>query len=264
MVTCTLLLLSNHLLGQTIVREYNSTTYSDPNQIINGCGGLAIQFSVSPQSGHNYSNYSWSIISGGTPTPFSSLANPFEQFNTPGLYSVSVTYDDDVDGTVTLSTAVNSIVVYNQPSGSFYADRTNVCVDDNVTLYNTTPGTFSSMEFLVDNQLYTVNGDSAVITVNNPGQFEVALSGTSSDGCSFIYRETNFLTVQAPFTSTFTASQTISCAASQLVTFTASSIDVNSSSVSPTYYWDFGDGTLDTTNTATISHTFNSGALTRF
>ncbi|OHX65438.1 hypothetical protein NH26_03285 [Flammeovirga pacifica] len=264
MVTCTLLLLSNHLLGQTIVREYNSTTYSDPNQIINGCGGLAIQFSVSPQSGHNYSNYSWSIISGGTPTPFSSLANPFEQFNTPGLYSVSVTYDDDVDGTVTLSTAVNSIVVYNQPSGSFYADRTNVCVDDNVTLYNTTPGTFSSMEFLVDNQLYTVNGDSAVITVNNPGQFEVALSGTSSDGCSFIYRETNFLTVQAPFTSTFTASQTISCAASQLVTFTASSIDVNSSSVSPTYYWDFGDGTLDTTNTATISHTFNSGGGSDF
>ncbi|ANQ48564.2 PKD domain-containing protein [Flammeovirga sp. MY04] len=263
-ITCTLLLLSNCLLGQTIVREYNGTVYSDPNQIINGCGGLAVEFSVSPQAGHTYSNFSWSIVSGGTSTPFSSLANPFEQFNTPGLYSVEVTYTDDVDGVVTLNTAANSIVVFTQPSGSFYANRTNVCVGDNITLYNTTPGTFNSLEFLVDNQLYTVTGDSAVITLNNPGQFEVALSGSSSDGCSFIYRETDYITVQAPFTTTFTASQTLSCAASQLVTFTATSTDVDGNTVNPTYYWDFDDGTLDTTSTATTSHTFNSGGGSDF
>ncbi|WP_281614079.1 PKD domain-containing protein [Flammeovirga sp. SubArs3] len=266
-LTLTLTLLANALLGQTIHRVYQGSTETDPNTVISGCGGVALQFIISPQLNHTYSNYNWEIYDGVTYTPFSNLAEPYHQFNSTGIYGVRVTYDDTFGGATSSVTATipnNAIEVYSRPDGQFYADKRNICVGEEITLVNITPGTFSSLNFLVDNQLYPVVNDSAKVTINNSGSFDVALSGTTTDGCQFIANEAGYITVQAPFTSTFTTSQTISCASTQTITFTASSIDTDGLTVTPTYFWDWGDGTFDTTNVAAIQHTFDSSDGTDF
>ncbi|WP_044203722.1 T9SS C-terminal target domain-containing protein [Flammeovirga sp. OC4] len=270
LIICTLSLLVNKLHAQTIIREFNGTTYTDPNVVINGCGGVAIDFSVSPLPDHSYSNYQWSRIENGIIQPsFSMLADPFEQFNTTGVYGISVTFDDydstNLSTTTrTLTTAANIIEVFDQPEGSFFADVQSVCVGGTITLTQTTPGTFSSLSFLVDNQLYALTGDSTTITLDNPGDYDVVLSGTTTDGCQFIRRMNDYLHVEKPYSTSFIASQTLSCNTTQNVTFTATSTDIDGGSVSPTYFWNFGDGTLDTTSINTVTHTFDRAFGTDF
>ncbi|KXX68788.1 PKD domain-containing protein [Flammeovirga sp. SJP92] len=264
LIICTLSLLVNKLHAQTIIREYNGTTYSDPNVVISGCGGVAIEFSISPQASHSYSNYMWSRIDNSvTQAPFSNLPTPFEQFNTTGVYGMTVTFDDydslsATTTTKTITTGLNIIEVFDQPEGSFFADVQSICVGGTITLTQTTPGTFTSLSFLVDNQLYPLTGNTTTITLNDPGDYDVVLSGTTTDGCQFIYRQNDYIHVEKPYSTSFTASQTLSCNTTQNVTFTATSTDIDGGNVSPTYFWDFGDGTLDTTSINTVTHSFDS------
>ncbi|TRX69801.1 hypothetical protein [Flammeovirga kamogawensis] len=256
-VTCTLTLLANRLHGQDLVRTSGGINY-DTTQVIQGCEGVAIQFSIDGPD--TYSNFNWSTdYNGNTYT----IAEPFEQFNAFGNYSISVTFDDS-GGTSYTRTVTNKIVVYDQPEGSFYASATNACIGDTITLVQTTPGTFSTLEFLVDNKLYTVTNDSAKIVLDNYGDFDVVLSGVTSDGCSFIRRENNYIHIETPFTTDLTINQTISCATTQSVIFTATSTDSDGNSVSPTYYWNFGDGNFDTTSANTSMHTYNIADGTNF
>ncbi|NME67107.1 PKD domain-containing protein [Flammeovirga aprica] len=264
LIICTLSLLVNRLHAQTIIREYNGTTYSDPNVVISGCGGVAIEFSISPQANHSYSNYQWSRIENSvTQPPFSNLPTPFEQFNTTGVYGMTVTFDEydsilTTTTTRTITTGLNIIEVFDQPEGSFFADHQSICIGETITLTQTTPGTFTSLSFLVDNQLYPLTGNSTTVTLNNPGDYDVVLSGTTTDGCQFIYRQNDYIHVEKPYSTSFTASQTLSCNTTQNVTFTATSTDIDGGNVSPTYFWDFGDGSLDTTSINTVTHTFDS------
>ncbi|AZQ62018.1 T9SS type B sorting domain-containing protein [Flammeovirga pectinis] len=256
-VTCTLTLLANRLHGQDLVRTSSGINY-DTTQVIQGCEGVAIQFSIDGPD--TYSNFNWSTdYNGNTYT----IAEPFEQFNAFGNYSITVTFDDS-GGTSYTRTVTNKIVVYDQPEGSFYASSTNACIGDTITLIQTTPGTFSALDFLVDNKLYTVTNDSAKIVLNNYGDFDVVLSGITSDGCSFIKRENNYIHIETPFTTSLSIDQAISCATSQAVLFTATSTDSDGNNVSPTYYWNFGDSNYDTTLTNTSSHTYNISDGTDF
>jgi PKD repeat protein len=196
-------------------------TASFTSNVTSGCAALTVQFTSTSSS--NSTNFNWEFP-GGSPAT-STEQNPLVVYNTPGVYSVTLTVSNGA-GNAT-STQNNYINVSNTPSANF-----NATVAGSVASFNNTSANAQS---------YAWNfGDGTSATEANPthiyltdGTYTVELTATNSCGSSTF---TQIVTVVTPPTAAFTTSGTIGCAPFTVEFTNTSSANAN------TFNWDFPNG----------------------
>lgn len=204
-----------------------------------GCGSTSIQFQN--QTTGNPA-YTWNFGDGSLP---SSLANPSHVYSAPGIYNVSLLA---VQGSCTdADTLTGYIHIYPQPSASFSA--TNVCLGDTSFFTNLSSGNGT----VITGWQWDFGDGSSTVTAANPshlysipGTYYVQLTAATGN-CS----DDTTITVNvspAPVVN-FSASPLNGCGPLTVV-FN------NTSTGSPVYSWDFGDGS--TSQLLNPSHTYTS------
>ncbi len=191
---------------------------------LDGCGSLAAAF-VNTTTGTP--SYSWNF---GDGSPNSTSANPTHTYSVAGTFSVTLIASQGTCADTLIRT--NYITIYNSPLSSF--STTSVCIGDSVRFTNLSSGNGEPISN------YTWNfGDgnfssqiSPTHFYTTPGTYNVLLSIITphcTDDTTIV------VTVSAGPVVSFTPSATTFCG-NQSVTFT------NTTTGSPVYSWNFGDG----------------------
>lgn len=179
----------------------------------------------------------------------SALSNPFHRYVTAGTYTVRlITIVNNCP-----DTAFVNIHVFPNPVPVFSTDTTAGCnLPFLVDFIDATPGNIVAWSWNF--------GDTGTDTVQNPihpyntsGTFNVSLTVTDSNGCSGTSTLNQYIVISAPIAN-FTETPDSGCIPLN-VTFNSTSISVDPIA---TYYWIFGDGTIDSTSGAQASHIYNT------
>ncbi len=204
-----------------------------------GCGPLPVSFSNTTTGSPTYN---WSFGDGSS----SANASPTHTYTTAGTYSVTLIA---TQGSCADTLSVNNLIqVFNSPRSVFSVNN-SICLGDSMNFTNSSIGNGSPISS------YSWNfGDgspaSSVVSpshyYSSPGSYSVVLTANNancSDDTTIIVNVSN-----GPIAS-FTAPITSSCGS-----FTANFN--NTTSGSPVYLWDFGDGSATSTS-ANPSHTYS-------
>ncbi|MCX5769395.1 MAG: PKD domain-containing protein, partial [Candidatus Hydrogenedentes bacterium] len=205
-----------------------------------GCIPLDVQFTDT--STGNPTAWEWDFGDGGS----SSEQNPLYTYNTPGVYTVSLT----VSNASGPDTAVqeNLIVVLGVPAGSFEAIPTSGCAELEVAFSDTSTGSPDSYSWDFGDGATSTDASPSHVYMA-PGTYSVTLTVQNNCGQDTVV-ETDLIVVTGPPTASFDAAPT-SGDAPLLVQFT------DTSAGGPTSLsWDFGDGGAGTSSSPT--HTFAS------
>ncbi len=206
---------------------------------LSGCGSLAASF-VNTTSGSP--TYTWNF---GDGTATSSAANPTHTYTTSGTYSVSLIASQG--SCIDTLVRTNYITIYNSPLSSF--STTSVCIGDSVRFTNLSngngepitnytwnygDGNFSSQ--ISQSHYYTAAGTYnvllSIITAHCVDDTTIAVTVSPGPVVNF---STPTLSNCGPLTASF----------------------ANTTTGSPTFTWDFGDGT-STSSAATPTHTYTT------
>lgn len=212
------------------------------------CAGESVSFTSTIDGVYN--SVQWQF---GPPGATSTQLNPTRVYNTPGLWSVTLSVNG-AHGCVHDTTITDMIFVRPLPSVDFTASGTNSCqAPFDVTFTPITGPDVVSWQWYFNhpNQNITTNQNSPTYTYNAPGNYSVRLVVTDIYGCTNSIVKNNFIQI-APTTVDFTMDTSQGCAPLSIV-FTN-----NSSSFEPiiSYSWDFDDGS--TANTQNTAHTFTN------
>lgn len=212
-----------------------------------GCVPLTVNFtSTSTSAVDPIATYIWDFGDGNTTTTASPLTS--NTYTATGVYSVMLIIQT-VNGCADTFICNNCIRVGTTPVADFGVIPDTVCVDILVGFYDSStvsPGNITGW--------YWNFGDGGFSTLQNPGH---AYSDTGTyqiylvaynNGCADTSLFQNVV-VQLP-RAEFTYS--LSCTNYYTVTFISTSIGADS------VFWDFGDGTQDSSNTINPVHTYPS------
>ncbi len=252
----TLIAISNAGCSDTSI---NTIIVNDPPQanfnfLNNQCAGASVQFndiSTTPQG--SISNWTWVFNSIDTLT--GSISN--YSFNSDGQYPVQLFIQAS---TGCLDTIQQNIDIIPGPINSF--STTNTCLGETSQFVNTTSITGG---LTVDYE-WTFNTNDTSLLVNPTftfpsllaANYNVFLTATASNGCADTLTEV--IHIGEPAQVEFSIDDDTVCTNS-LVLFSDSSI-IPSGEIVTKLTWDFGDGTLDSTQ-STVSHFYsNAGAYT--
>ncbi len=190
-----------------------------------GCGPLTVQFTNSTT---NAIGYSWNF---GDGTPLSTQTNPSHTYSSAGTYTVILT----ASGAGSCSNSISHVVSVGPPPTSSFTSNNNICQNDTIFFVNQSTGNGSTITSLS----WNFGDGSPPTTSTNPyhiytstGVFNVTLTATSA-----LCSDDTVISIsvnQAPVAG-FTTSAVNGCAPLN-VNFT------NSTTGSPTYNWNFGDG----------------------
>lgn len=197
----------------------------------------------------NASSYSWNFGDGSS---LSTTASASHSYTSSGTYTVTLTATNSCGS----SSASQTIVVNNLPSSpASITGPTSVAVGGVVGLSDaTTGGVWSS-------------SNTAVATINNYGIVtgiaagSTTISYTVTNGCgtssvSYVVTVTGSSSSCVAPTANFTVNTSNQCLATNAYIFTNST-----TGTSPTYSWDFGDGstvsTVNGTHTYSVAGTYN-------
>ncbi len=189
-----------------------------------GCGSLTTTF-VNSTTGSP--SYIWNF---GDGSAFSSVLNPTHTYSTSGIYSVTLIATQGTCADTLVKT--NYITVYDSPISSF--TTSDVCIGDSVHFTNLSNGNGEPITN------YTWNyGDGNFSSQTSPAHYYTS-AGTYNVLLSIITTHcvddtTISVMVSAGPIVSFTPSATTICG-NQNVVFT------NTTTGSPIYSWDFGDG----------------------
>lgn len=207
-----------------------------------GCGPLTVNFTDNSSGFAAPVTYAWDFGDGGTST----AQNPVHIYNTPGVYTVSLTITD-ANGCTSTRTRSNYVQVIG-PDVNFGGTPTAGCAPLTVSFSDSTnfgaPITSWSWDF---GDGATSNLQNPTHTYLNPGTYDVSLTVTDLDGCSRTFTQPNFVFVTQPQAG-FSASDTIACLG-VTIDFTDTS-----SGIGLSWLWDFGDGNTSTAQNP--SHTY--------
>jgi PKD repeat protein len=177
-------------------------------------------------------SYWWSFGDGNN----SSQQNPSHAYSNPGNYNVSLVVTNSFGCSDTL-TQENFIIIYPQQTPAFSASDSSGCPPFTVTFGSLTANaTGWAWDF----------GDGNTSALQNPthtyqdtGSYDVTLTFTAANGCTYTNTASDFITVQNNPVAAFTVANTSGCAplAAQ---FTNQSVNSGS------WYWEFGDGYTST------------------
>ncbi|MEO1384426.1 MAG: PKD domain-containing protein, partial [Bacteroidota bacterium] len=193
----------------------------------------------------------WDLGNGDSST----LNNPVITYPTSGTYNIRLTVTDD-NGCI--STATESIAVFDGPTASFFTNDVLGCPPHTVGFTNTSTGPASIASYVWD---FGVSGSSSTLpsptfTYNDTGSYHVSLMVEDVNGCRDTLVRTDYIQVREP-QADFTTSSTQLCEGERVIFMDASMGDTTLVN----WFWDFGDG-----NTAigdTVQHTYTAdGAYT--
>ena len=204
-----------------------------------GCGPLPVSFNNTTTGSPTYS---WNFGDGSS----SANPNPIHTYTASGIYSVTLIA---TQGTCADTFSVNSMIqVYNSPQSSFSVNN-SVCLGDTMYFANSSTGNGSP----INSYLWDFGDGSPTSSLtspshlySSPGSYSVVLNANNancSDDTTIIVNVSN-----GPIAS-FSAPLTASCG-SFIVNF------INTTSGSPTYVWDFGDGSA-TSSALNPSHNYS-------
>ncbi|MFK8006955.1 MAG: PKD domain-containing protein [Saprospiraceae bacterium] len=190
-----------------------------------GCAPMQIQFT--DQSSDNVSGWNWSFP-GGTPAT-SSEQNPLVNYNTPGVYEVTLEVSNPFNSSTVTET--NYITILDVPTANFTFNETG-----NVINYNNTSTN-------ADTYLWTF-GDGETSMDENPshtyvddGNYTVTLEATNVCG-TVVTQE--IISIVTPVSVGFTADVTNGCSGLEVQFTDASSNNVTG------WNWTFAGGTPNT------------------
>ncbi len=196
---------------------------------VEGCGTLDVDFtnlSVPPGS-----SFLWDFGDGQTST----LENPSIIYTNPGTYTVSLT----VDGTLT-ETKIDYITVYTKPTPDFSSVSVlSGCAPLGVNFSGSDGGSAITSWYwdFGDGNTSDLQNPTHVYDVQNT--LTVTLVVVDDNTCQGFVSKSNYVTVYKP-TADFDADNKFACEGNINASFTNLSSALG---VSPSYLWDFGDGT---------------------
>jgi PKD repeat protein len=237
----------------------NTITVNDPPQanfnfLNNQCAGASVQFNdISTTAQGTINNWTWVFNSIDTLT--GSISN--YSFNSDGQYPVQLFIEAS---TGCLDTIQQSIDIIPGPINSF--NVTNTCLGETTQFVNTTSITGG---LTVDYEWIFNTNDTSILV--NPSfafpsslasDYNVFLTATASNGC--VDTLTEGIHIGEPAQVEFSIDDDTVCTNS-LVLFSDSSI-IPSGEIVTKLTWDFGDGTLDSTQSTATHFYSTSGAYT--
>ncbi len=168
-------------------------------------------------------NFTWDFGNGNS----SNDTNPFHDFETDGIYTVTLTAENEC-GSVSLT---ETFEIVTEPLAGFSADITTGCADMTVNFMDMSSGNTTSW-------LWTFEGGSPsssteqhpTVVYDTPGSYTVTLVATTSAG-SNTYTQNQFIIVNTVPDVDF--STTVSGATINFL---------NNTTGGTTYLWEFGDG----------------------
>lgn len=222
-----------------------SASASFTTSATSGCTPLNVNF-TNTSSG---TSYSWNF---GDGSPASTLTSPNHIYSTPGIYTVTLTATRGNCSAVIQN--ANLIQTTNSPLASFSAPA-SVCVGNNISFINSSTGNGSS----ISSYSWNFGDGTPLSTQANPvhsfltaGIYSVKL--TISTGACGDDTTININVSSGPIAA-FSAPIVSGCG-SVLVNFS------NSSSGSPSYIWNFGDGSATSTLSSPTHNYANPGNYT--
>jgi gliding motility-associated-like protein len=158
----------------------------------------------------------------------------------PSLGSTTYT----VTGTSTagcINTDQVNVVVNPIPAVAFTPGATTGCAPFTTTLTNTTTGV-SNCVWTISNGTTLTGCGTVPVTFTQAGCFDVTLTTTSAEGCSSSMTANDLICVEAPPIASFEPSE------NQLSNLNTEVNFNNTTTGATTYLWDFGDGSLTSTD----------------
>lgn len=183
------------------------------------CDAGSVQFSNSSIDGEEYL---WDFGDGQTSTD----SIPLHTYAAPGNYSVSLTTTDLTAGLDSTLIQTQLVHVYATPDATIQlSGNDTICFGSSITLSSATP---------TANFLWSDGSSNPTLDVNTAGEYWVDVINTDFTACADHSDTIEIFVAPLPDAS-FTFSNV-----DHLVTFT------NTSPVSDSYFWDFGDGATST------------------
>ncbi len=212
-------------------------TINNSNQCVNSNSFVFTNTSVGGAT------YSWNFGDATT----SSLTSPNKVFTAAGVYSVKliVTTSNGCKDSVT-----QVVTVLAKPTPSFNVVGITACSSNlTITLNNTTPtavGTTYVWSFGDGTNSIAANPSK---TYSSIGTYTIKLVVSNGNGC--VDSISQNITISTKPTAAFTVSDTLQCVNGTAIVFTDASINT----VTPAYYYDFGDGTFSLLQNPTKTYT---------
>lgn len=209
-------------------------------------------FTVDLQStSQDASQYHWDLGDPSSILDTSIVDSAAYTYNNPGAYPVTLIITDVNGCKDTLIDTLKSL----GPLPYFYADTLTGCRPLTVTFADTS-ATDSTLTLWIWN---FGDGSPNDTTANNSishtyaltGTFNVTMTVRDTNGCVKTITKTNY--IQPTFPNPSFTVDTFACKF-DVLTYNASATTV----VGGTYCWNYGDGTLDTTNNPIITHAYTS------
>jgi gliding motility-associated-like protein len=234
LITTILLLLFTHTGAQAVVANFTADFTS-------GCSPLVVHFT---NTSSGATSYAWNL-GNGTLTPG---INPSTSYITPGTYTVTLTASGS--GGSDVKTMV--ITVHPAPTISFFASDTTVCPGAFVTFTSTSiagvPGPVTYFWNFGDGSNSTLASPSHSYSL--PGNYNVTLSITNSQGCTKLLTKIAYMTIYSPPGVGFTGSPVNVCNPPSAVTFA----NTSSGALPLSYLWTFGFGPSSTLANPSITY----------
>lgn len=183
--------------------------------------------------------YRWQFPDGSTST----AKNPNYRFSTGGPQRILLTVNSSYGCSQTLDTTIN----INFTPTDFTIPE-NICINTPVTFTNVPGADLISSQWVFSNGVTSLDVN-ATVSFATPGTYQVTLNNAYANCLSEV---TKTITVTAPPSFDFNATNLIGCEAPFTTNFTATSTGAS-------YLWDFGDG--NTSTLANPSHTYQSPGI---
>ncbi|MCI4668479.1 MAG: PKD domain-containing protein [Bacteroidia bacterium] len=210
--------------------------------VTEGCAPLGVGFTnLSTSTTDPIATYLWNFGDGNT----SNQANPFHTFVNSGSYDVSLTVV--TQGGCTETMVYSQVTVGDTPVASFVANPLVACVGQDVAFSSNSVGNPLGYfwSFGDGGDAFTTN---PVHTYQDTGTFSVLLLVNNLGCWDTLYRE-NYIRVVGAVAG-FDPTPDNGCNPPTPVQFADNSINAS------TWYWDFGDGNIDSVPSPT--HVYNS------
>ncbi|HRP30525.1 MAG TPA: PKD domain-containing protein [Agriterribacter sp.] len=228
--------LTQAVTAQTPVANFSAN-------VMEGCAPLRVNFKDESTGDPKY--WDWEFTDGGTFSQLANQQNPGITFSQPGTYSVTLVVRNANGANAVTKT--NYITVYPSPNVSLSADLTTACLPASIQF----TGTASTSVGTISDWAWDF-GDGTTSTQQNPnhtyadpGYYNVALTVTSSNGCSRRTSRARYIRMVSGIVADFVNAPAVMCKPPFGIAFTNES----SGPGRLTYSWNFGDGnTSDSTN----------------
>lgn len=236
------------LLGFTIFGlNANAQTCTMKYSAKEGCIPFSIKFSVSLTGGKIVKSYSWDFKDGNNSTD----SAPAKIYSTAGSYvpTVKIIFTDN---TFCIATAADTIHAYGLPTAVIGLPTKKIqCFQGNMFDFKSNSKLSADGWPIVKYIWLFGDGDSS--TQQNPshhydadGTYTVSLTVQDSKGCRHIEQKVLAIKVLADIVPVFTTSGTAGCNVS---CYTFTNKTDTAGILLDSFFWDFGDGTWDSSQT---------------